>query len=150
MRLFQGGNEDRKGQNFCDFGIGDKLQGKILIGGRQMPLNLRGGFRNESSAWAHNLDPRQNLPPGSRLNGIRVPPGQQGGPMSTYVVRFMKDVLGQYGRQIEVCQGTLEIDATDEDEARERAKARFCKDQALHHWSLHADRIHVRPADFPS
>lgn len=29
--------------------------------------------------------------------------------MSTYVVRFMKDVLGQYGRQIEVCQGALEI-----------------------------------------
>ena len=70
--------------------------------------------------------------------------------MSTYVVRFMKDVLGEYGRQIEVCQGALEIDAADEDEAREQAKARFCKDQALHHWSLHADRIQVRPADFPS
>ena len=70
--------------------------------------------------------------------------------MSTYVVRFMKDVLGQYGRHIEVCQGTLEIDATDENEATERAKAKFCKDQALHHWSLHADRIHVRAADFPS
>ena len=53
--------------------------------------------------------------------------------MSTYVVKFMKDVLGQYGRQIEVCQGTLEIDASDENEARERAKAKFCKDQALHH-----------------
>ena len=48
--------------------------------------------------------------------------------MSRYVVRFMKDVLGQYGRQSEVCQGTLE----------------------LHHWSLHADRIHVQAADFPS
>jgi len=35
-------------------------------------------------------------------------------------------------------------------QARERAKARFCEDQALHHWSLHADRIQVRPADFPS
>ena len=70
--------------------------------------------------------------------------------MSTYVVRFMKDVLGEYGRQIEVCQGSLEIDATDENEATERAKAKFCKDQALHHWSLHADRIHVKAADFPS
>ena len=70
--------------------------------------------------------------------------------MSTYVVKFMKNVLGEYGRQSEICQGTLEIDAADEDEARERAKARFCKDQALCHWSLHADRIHVRPADFPS
>ena len=70
--------------------------------------------------------------------------------MSTYVVRFMKDVLGEYGRQIEVCQGSLEIDAPDEQEARERAKAKFCKDQALHHWSLHADRIHVKATEFPS
>ena len=70
--------------------------------------------------------------------------------MSTYVVKFMTNVLGEYGRQSEVCQGTLEIDAADENEAREQAKARFCKDQALHHWSLHADRIHVKPADFPS
>ena len=70
--------------------------------------------------------------------------------MSTYVVRFMKDVLGECGRQSEVCQSTLEIDATDENEATERAKAKFCKDQALHHWSLHADRIHVKPADYPS
>jgi hypothetical protein len=62
----------------------------------------------------------------------------------------MKDVLGEYGRQSEVCQGTLEIDATDESEATEQAKRKFCKDQALHHWSLHADRIHVRAADFPS
>lgn len=70
--------------------------------------------------------------------------------MSIYVVRFMKDVLGECGRQSEVCQGTVEIDATDENEAGERAKAKFCKDQALHHWSLHADRIQVRQADFPS
>jgi hypothetical protein len=62
----------------------------------------------------------------------------------------MKDVLGGYGRQIEVCQGALEIDASDENEAKERAKAKFCKDQALHDWSLHADRIHVKAADFPS
>jgi hypothetical protein len=70
--------------------------------------------------------------------------------MSTYVVRFMKDVLGGYGRQIEVCQGALEIDASDENEAKERAKAKFCEDQALDDWSLHADRIQVKVADFPS
>ncbi|QOG20207.1 MULTISPECIES: hypothetical protein [Bradyrhizobium] len=69
--------------------------------------------------------------------------------MSTYVVRFMKDVFG-HGREIEVCQGTLEVDACDENEAKERAKAKFCKDQALHHWSLHADRIQVKSADLPS
>jgi len=70
--------------------------------------------------------------------------------MARYVVRFMKDVLGENGRQCEICQGTLEVDALDESEATERAKQKFCKDQALHHWSLHADRIHVSAADFPS
>ncbi len=70
--------------------------------------------------------------------------------MSRYVVKFMKDVLGDNGHQIEICQGTLEIDALDEGEATERAKQKFCKDQALCHWSLHADRIHIKAADFPS
>lgn len=70
--------------------------------------------------------------------------------MSRYVVRFMKDVLGENGRQCEICQGTLEIDALDESDARERAKQKFCKDQALHDWSLHADRIHVTAVDFSS
>lgn len=67
--------------------------------------------------------------------------------MSRYVIRFMKDVLGEYGRECEVCQGTLEIDAPSEHEATERAKLEFCREQALHHWSLHADRIQVSPAD---
>ena len=70
--------------------------------------------------------------------------------MSRFVIRFMKDVLGDNGRQIEVCQGTLEVDASDEREATERAKQKFCKDQELCHWSLHADRIQVRAADYPS
>lgn len=70
--------------------------------------------------------------------------------MSRFVVRFMKDVLGDNGRQSEVCQGTLEIDALDEREATERAKQKFCQNQALCHWSLHADRIQVRAADYRS
>jgi hypothetical protein len=70
--------------------------------------------------------------------------------MSRFVVRFMKNVLGDNGRQSEICQGTLEVDAADEDEATERAKQKFCQDQALCHWSLHADRIQVKAADFPS
>ena len=37
-----------------------------------------------------------------------------------------------------------------EGEARELAKQKFCKAERLHEWSLHADRIQVRPADFPS
>lgn len=70
--------------------------------------------------------------------------------MSRFVVSFMKDVLGENGRQIEVCQKTLEIDAPSEGEATELAKQRFCKAERLCEWSLHADRIQIKAADFPS
>ena len=32
--------------------------------------------------------------------------------MSHFVVSFMKDVLGDNGRQVEICQRTVEIDAS--------------------------------------
>ena len=70
--------------------------------------------------------------------------------MSRYVVRFMKDVLGENGRQTEICQRSLEVDASNEGQATELAKQKFCETQALRDWSLHADRIQVRAADFPS
>lgn len=70
--------------------------------------------------------------------------------MSRYVVRFMKDVLGENGRQTEICQRSLEIDAANEGQATELAKKKFCETEALCEWSLHADRIHVKAADFPS
>ena len=64
--------------------------------------------------------------------------------MSRYVVRFMKDVLGGNGRQIEICQRALEIDAASEGQAEELAKQKFCESERLCEWSLHADRIQVR------
>jgi len=70
--------------------------------------------------------------------------------MSRFVVRFMKDVLGENGREAEICQGSLEIDAANEGDAKELAKKKFCETQSLCDWSLHADRIHVKAADFPS
>jgi hypothetical protein len=70
--------------------------------------------------------------------------------MSWFVVRFMKDVLGENGRQCEICQSTVEVDAASEDEAAEAAKQTFCRTQRLSDWSVHADRINVRAADFPS
>jgi hypothetical protein len=70
--------------------------------------------------------------------------------MSRFVVRFMKDVLGGNGRESEICQSALEVDASNEGQATELAKRKFCEAQALHHWSLHADRVQVRQADFPS
>ena len=51
--------------------------------------------------------------------------------MSHFVVSFMKDVLGDNGRQIEICQRTVEIDALSEGEATELAKLRFCKAERL-------------------
>jgi hypothetical protein len=62
----------------------------------------------------------------------------------------MKDVLGENGREAEVCQGTLEVDASNEGQAAELAKQKFCEAGALRHWSLHADRIQIRQADFPT
>jgi hypothetical protein len=70
--------------------------------------------------------------------------------MSRYVVRFLMDVLGENGRESEVCQSTVEVDASNEGHAAELAKKKFCEAQALRDWSLHADRIHIKAADFPS
>jgi hypothetical protein len=70
--------------------------------------------------------------------------------MSRYVVQFMKDVLGGNGRELEICQSTLEIDAPDELRAAELAKQKFCESQRLCEWSLHADRIQIEAADHPS
>jgi hypothetical protein len=64
--------------------------------------------------------------------------------MSRYVVRFMKDVLGGNGRQIEICQRSLEIDAASEGQAEELAKLKFCESERLCEWSLHADRIQIQ------
>jgi hypothetical protein len=73
-----------------------------------------------------------------------------GGSMSRFVVRFMKDVLGENGREMEICQSSLEIDAANEGDAAELAKRKFCETQSLCDWSLHADRIRIKAADFPS
>jgi hypothetical protein len=70
--------------------------------------------------------------------------------MSRFVVRFMKDVLGQNGRQAEICQSIVEVDASSEGHATELAKQRFCETQSLCDWSLHADRVQVRQTDIPS
>lgn len=70
--------------------------------------------------------------------------------MSRFIVRFMKIVLGCNGRQKEICQSCVEVDAVNEAGAAEVAKKRFCEREALKSWSVHADRIEVKAADFPS
>ncbi|THD51775.1 MAG: hypothetical protein E8A46_14880 [Bradyrhizobium sp.] len=70
--------------------------------------------------------------------------------MARYIVQFMKDVLGENGHEAEVCQRSIEIDAADKLHASDLAKVRFCETERLKEWSLHADRVHVIEAEFPS
>lgn len=70
--------------------------------------------------------------------------------MPRFIVRFMKDLLGERGQASEVCQATIELDAHDELEAERIAKHRFCEIHRTDDWALHADRVKVDPADFPS
>ena len=70
--------------------------------------------------------------------------------MNRYVVRFMKKVVGGDHRDVEACQRWFEIEAQDESTAVEMAKRKFCETDHLLVWSLHADRIQVSHADFPS
>jgi hypothetical protein len=67
--------------------------------------------------------------------------------MSRYTVLFTKNVLGGNGRQLEIIQSSLEVDAADESLATELAKQKFCEAKRLCEWSLHADRIHIKAAD---
>jgi hypothetical protein len=69
--------------------------------------------------------------------------------MTRFVVRFVKDVLGDNGCEREICQSSMEIDAADKLAAAESAKGNFCRAQHIPDWSLHADRIQVLNAESP-
>lgn len=70
--------------------------------------------------------------------------------MSRFIVEFLKEVLGDNGREDEICQCSIEVDATNRTEAAELAKQMFCEAQRISEWSDHADRLEVKEADFPS
>lgn len=70
--------------------------------------------------------------------------------MAHFTVRFLKDVLGDQGQPCEACQRTIDVDARDAVEAAALAAQQFCELREIRDWSLHADRIDVQPADFPS
>jgi hypothetical protein len=67
-----------------------------------------------------------------------------------YVARFMKNVLGQNGHEAEICQRSLEIEASNKRCAADVAKIKFCEAEKVKEWSLHADRVQVIDAEFPS
>ena len=64
--------------------------------------------------------------------------------MPRFVVHFMKDVLGENGREQEIRQCTVEVDAASKTEAIQLAKQKFCETQGLSDWSDHADRMQVK------
>jgi len=70
--------------------------------------------------------------------------------MARYIARFMKNVLGENGREAEICQRSIEIDATSATDAARLAKVRFCEAENVPDWLLHADRIHIADTEFPS
>ena len=69
--------------------------------------------------------------------------------MSRYVVRFMKDVLGENGHETEICQRSMEVDAGDKLKAADLAMVSFCESECVKEWSLHADCVHITDAEFP-
>lgn len=63
--------------------------------------------------------------------------------MARYVARFTKNVLGANGHEAEICQSMIEIEASNQEDATELAKVRFCQTERVGSWLLHADRVHV-------
>jgi hypothetical protein len=84
-----------------------------------------------------------------RLASCR-PKSRQEACMARYIARFMKGVLGENGHEFEICQRLLEIEASNRGHAIELAKIKFCETEKVKNWLLHADRVHITEADFPS
>jgi hypothetical protein len=70
--------------------------------------------------------------------------------MSSYIVRFFKQVLGDEGQTCEACQASIDVSASSQDEAACLAKERFREQHGTRDWTLHADRIEIKPSEFPS
>jgi hypothetical protein len=62
----------------------------------------------------------------------------------------MKVVLGENGHEAEICQRSMEVDAADKLHASDLAKVSFCESERVKDWSLHADRVHITAAEWPS
>ena len=70
--------------------------------------------------------------------------------MKRYVVKFFKDVMGENGHEAEICQAVMEVEAATPSAAAESGKRKVCEDARLSDWSLHADRVLVAEAEYPS
>lgn len=63
--------------------------------------------------------------------------------MTRYIARFMKNVLGENGHEVEICQRVVEIEAPTKTRACEAAKISFCRLENVGEWWLHADSVTV-------
>ena len=70
--------------------------------------------------------------------------------MTHYVARFMKNVLGENGHEVEICQRSIEIEASCTADAADLAKLKFCESERVKDWSHHADRVRIIDGEFPS
>ncbi|MGY3617047.1 hypothetical protein [Bradyrhizobium sp. USDA 10063] len=70
--------------------------------------------------------------------------------MPHFIARFYKHVLGENGKEGDICQCVVDLDVLDNAHAIDLAKRKFCEMHGVHDWTLHADRLEVKPADFPS
>jgi hypothetical protein len=85
-----------------------------------------------------------------KQKGNRIAARKRSLNMARYIARFMKDVLGENGHEAEICQCSIEIEAQSRAHATELAKKRFCETERVKDWSLHADRVRIADAEFPS
>ena len=67
--------------------------------------------------------------------------------MTRYIARFMKDVLGGNGHEAEICQRSIEIEASSSGHASELAKIKFCETEKVNDCLLHADRVRIADAE---
>ena len=54
--------------------------------------------------------------------------------MARYIARFMKNVLGENGHEVEICQRLIEIEAPCVTDAAELAKMKFCESENVRDW----------------
>lgn len=67
-----------------------------------------------------------------------------------YLVRFIKTIADDYGREHETPQGWIEVFAASEAEALEQAKAEFCRQGRMQDWSTRADRYEICEPEYAS
>ncbi len=63
--------------------------------------------------------------------------------MTVFRVKFFKEVMGDPGRDVIAEQGSFLVEAPSAEAAVELAKSRFCEEQAIRDWAIHADRFEV-------